>query len=60
MAKCDKNIYGRDPDGGAKDAAAEALRRMGSLSVTDKAAKSDGSDTSDSSDITGDLGSAKP
>lgn len=45
-----KDIYGADPDGGAKEAAAEALRRMGSLSVTDKAAKSDGPDVSDSSD----------
>jgi hypothetical protein len=48
MAK--EDIYGRDPDGGAKEAAAEALRRMGSLSVTDKAAKSDGPDVSDSND----------
>lgn len=58
MAK--EDIYGKNPDGGAKAAAEEALRRMGSLSVTDKAAKSDGPDTSDSSDITGNLGSAKP
>jgi hypothetical protein len=48
MAK--EDIYGRDPDGGAKDAAAEALRRMGSLGITDKAAKSDGPDVSDSND----------
>jgi hypothetical protein len=54
-----EDIYGKIPDGGAKDAAAEALRRMGSLSITDKAAKSDGPDTSDSCDIT-DLGSPKP
>lgn len=58
MAK--EDIYGKNPDGGAKAAAEEALRRMGTLSVTDKAAKSDGPDTSDSSDITGHLGSAKP
>lgn len=58
--KCDKDIYGADPDGGAKAAAAEALRRMGPLGITDKAAKSDGPDTSSSNDITGDLGSAKP
>jgi len=58
MAK--EDIYGANPDGGAKAAASEALRRMGSLSVTDKAAKSDGPDTSDSSDITGNLGSPKP
>ena len=55
-----EDIYGKIPDGGAKAAAGEALRRMGSLSVTDKPAKSDGPDTSDSGDITGDLGSAKP
>ena len=49
--KCDKNIYGCDPDGGAKAAASEALRRMGTLSVTDKAAKSDGPDVSDTKDM---------
>ena len=54
------DIYGRDPDGGAKAAAGQALRRMGSLSVTDKAEKSDGPEVSDSKDITGNLGSAKP
>ena len=58
MAKCDKDIYGADPDGGAKEAAGEALRRMGSLSVTDKAAKSDGPDVSDSKDMVNDR--AKP
>jgi hypothetical protein len=58
MAK--EDIYGRDPDGGAKAAAGEALRRMGSLSVTDKPEKSEGKDSSDSSDIIGDLGTAKP
>jgi hypothetical protein len=45
-----KSIYGCNPDGGAKAAAEEALRRMGSLSETDKAAKSDGPDVSDSKD----------
>jgi hypothetical protein len=55
-----KDIYGRITDGEAKEAQDQALRRMGPLSVTDKAAKSDGPDTSDSSDITGNLGSAKP
>jgi hypothetical protein len=60
MAKYNKDIYGADPDGGAKDAAADALRRMGSLSVTDEAEKSDGPDTSSSRDITGNLGSPKP
>ena len=45
-----KEIYGCDPDGGAKAAAEEALRRMGTLSITDKAAKSDGPDVSDSND----------
>lgn len=59
MAKCDKDIYGANPDGGAKAAGEQALRRMGTLSITDKAAKSDGPDTSDSSDIT-DMGSPKP
>jgi hypothetical protein len=58
MAKCNKDIYGADPDGGAKDAAAEALRRMGSLSVTDKAAESDGPDVSDTRDMVKDR--AKP
>jgi HEAT repeat protein len=55
-----KDIYGCNPDGGAKAAAAEALRRMGSLSVTDKPAKNTGEDSSDSSDIIGNLGTAKP
>jgi Recombination endonuclease VII len=49
MAK--EDIYGRNPDGGAKAAAEEALRRMGSLSVTDKATESDGPSVSDSSDL---------
>jgi hypothetical protein len=60
MAKCDKDIYGADPDGGAKALGEQALRRMGSLSKTDKAEKSDGPDVSDSKDITGNLGSPKP
>jgi hypothetical protein len=58
MAK--EDIYGKIPDGGAKAAAADALRRMGSLSETGKAAKSDGPDTSDSHDITSNLGCPKP
>ena len=58
MAK--EDIYGKIPDGGAKAAAAEALRRMGSLSITDKPEKSEGKDSSDSSDIIENLGTAKP
>jgi hypothetical protein len=58
MAKCDKNIYGCEPDGGAKEAGEQALRRMGSLSITDKAAKSDGPDVSNSDDLVKDR--AKP
>lgn len=60
MAKCDKDIYGADPDGGAKAAGEQALRRMGSLSKTDKPEKSEGKDSADSSDIIGNLGTAKP
>jgi len=56
MAK--EDIYGKIPDGGAKDAAAEALRRMGSLSITDKAAECDGPDVSDTRDMAKDR--AKP
>lgn len=59
MAKDCKDIYGADPDGGAKAAGEQALRRMGSLTPTDKAAKSDGPDTSDASD-TRSGGSTKP
>jgi hypothetical protein len=58
MAK--EDIYGKITDGEAKAAGEQALRRMGSLSKTDKAEKSDGPDTSSSRDITGNLGSAKP
>jgi hypothetical protein len=46
-----EDIYGKDPDGGAKAAASEALRRMGSLSETNKSEKCTGEDVSDSRDI---------
>jgi hypothetical protein len=58
--KRSEDIYGKDTDGAGKVAQDQAMRRMGPLGKTDKAAKSDGPDTSDSSDITGNLGSAKP
>jgi hypothetical protein len=49
MAK--EDIYGKCPDGGAKAAGEQALRRMGTLSETGKKEKCDGPDISDSSDM---------
>lgn len=41
-----ENIYGSDPDGGAKEAANDALRVMKDLGFTAKEAKSTGDETS--------------
>jgi hypothetical protein len=58
MAK--KDIYGCDPDGGAKETADVALRLMKSKGITYEADKPEGKGTSSSSDVTGKLGQAKP
>ena len=54
------DIYGRDPDGGSKEIGNKALRIMAGKGVVTECAKADGPDTSDSHDITENLGSAKP
>jgi hypothetical protein len=46
-----EDIYGKDPDGGAKAAGEQALRKMASLGITDKAEKCTGEDASSSKDI---------
>jgi hypothetical protein len=52
-----EDIYGRDPDGGAKAAAAQALRRMGAMSETDEAEKNTGKEASNAGDM---VDEAKP
>jgi hypothetical protein len=47
MAKeCSKDIYGCDPDGGAKKAADEGLKCMGDMAKPGKADKANGSEAS--------------
>jgi hypothetical protein len=57
MAK--KDIYGCDPDGGAADIAASALKLMKGKGVVTEAEKPEGKGTSSSRDVTGKLGQAK-
>lgn len=58
MAKDD--IYGRDPQPDVQKAVDNAMKCMKGVGKTSEAEKATGDSASDSKDITGNLGQAKP